>query len=176
MPGIRAPGTPCGKIAVDGMMAADKSYLLPWRTEMEYSVGQVGRLFEGEDLHACIDRIAREAQIRCATVLITGGFRSAAVVVGPEQEHPQIVPKFQAFTGPGEVLGVGTLYWDDADPKLHIHTAIGKDGESLVGCPRRDTRTFLILEITIIEITGIEATRQLAPASGMKLLRLAQGE
>jgi len=70
---------------------------------MEYAVGRVGRvvvarLFEGEDLHACIDKIAREAQIRCATVLITGGFRSAAVVVGPEQEKPQIVPKFQAFT------------------------------------------------------------------------------
>jgi predicted DNA-binding protein with PD1-like motif len=146
---------------------------------MEYSVGQVGRvvvarLFEGEDLHACIDRIAREAQIRCATVLITGGFRSAAVVVGPEREQPQIVPKFQSFTGPGEVLGVGTLYWDETSPKLHIHTAIGKDGQSLIGCPRRDTRTFLILEVTILEITGIEAARQFDPASGMKLLRLAE--
>ncbi len=146
---------------------------------MEYAVGQVGRvvvarLFEGEDLHACVDRIARETQIRCAAVLITGGFRTAAVVVGPEQEKPQIVPKFQAFAGPGEVLGVGTLYWDDAGPKLHIHTAIGKDGESLIGCPRRDTRTFLVLEVTIIEIAGIEGTRQLDPDSGMKLLRLKE--
>lgn len=146
---------------------------------MEYSVGRVGRvivarLFEGEDLHACIDKIAREAEIRCATVLITGGFRSAAVVVGPEQEHPQIVPRFRAFTGPGEVLGVGTLYWDDAGPRLHIHTAIGKDGENLVGCPRRDTRTFLILEVTILEIDGIEGERQFDPASGMKLLHLKE--
>ena len=146
---------------------------------MEYSVGRVGRvvvarLFEGEDLHACIDRIAREAEIRCATVLITGGLRTAAVVVGPEREQPQIVPRFQAFDGPGEVLGVGTLYWDEAGPKLHIHTAIGKDGESLIGCPRRDTRTFLILEVTIIEIDGIEARRALDPSSGMKLLRLKE--
>src|SRR4030042_1315278 len=112
---------------------------------MEYSVGRVGRvivarLFEGEDLHACIDQIAREAEVRCATVLIRGGFRSAAVVVGPEQEQPQIVPRFQAFAGPGEVLGVGTLYWDDAGPRRAIHTAIGKDGESLGGCPRRGKR------------------------------------
>ncbi|MBM4024083.1 MAG: DUF296 domain-containing protein [Planctomycetes bacterium] len=146
---------------------------------MEYSVGQVGRvvvarLFEGEDLHVCIDRIAREAQIRCATVLITGGFRTAAVVVGPQREQPQIVPRFQAFTGPGEVLGVGTLYWDEAGPRLHIHTAIGKDGENLVGCPRHDTRTFLILEVTILEIVGIEASRQLDPGSGMKLLRVKE--
>lgn len=146
---------------------------------MEYSVGRVGRvvvarLFEGEDLHACIDKIARAEEIRCATVLITGGFREAAVVVGPEQEKPQIVPRFQTFTGPGEVLGTGTLYWDDQGPRLHIHTAIGKHGESLIGCPRHDTRTFLILEVTIIEIAGIEGTRQLDPASGMKLLRLKE--
>lgn len=87
----------------------------------------------------------------------------------------QIVRRFTAFTGPGEVLGVGTLYWDDAGPRLHLHTAIGKDGENLVGCPRRDTKTFLILEITILEITGIEATRQFDPGSGMKLLRLGTG-
>ncbi len=146
---------------------------------MEYSIGRVGRvvvarLFEGEDLHACVDQIARAEQIRCATVLITGGFRTAAVVVGPEREKPQIVPKFQPFTGPGEVLGTGTLFWDDQGPRLHIHTAIGKHGESLIGCPRHDTKTFLILEVTIIEIEGIEGTRQFDPSSGMKLLRLKE--
>jgi len=144
---------------------------------MEYSVGGVGRvvvarLFEGEDLHECIDQIARKEEIRCAAVLITGGFRKANVVVGPRQEEPKIEPRFQVFAGPGEVLGVGTLYWNDAGPKLHIHTAIGKDGESLVGCPRHDTRTFLILEVTIIEIAGIHAARQFDPKSGMYLLRL----
>ncbi|HON90503.1 MAG TPA: DUF296 domain-containing protein [Sedimentisphaerales bacterium] len=144
---------------------------------MEYSVGQVGRvvvarLYEGEDLHASIDKIVRQANIRCASIFIVGGFRTAAVVVGPEREKPQIVPRFTTFTGPGEVLGVGSLYWDDTGPRLHIHTAIGKGGQSLIGCPRHDVRAFLILEITILEITGIEATRQLDPGSGMKLLRL----
>ena len=144
---------------------------------MEYTVGSVGRvvvarLFEGEDLHECIGLIARKEGIHCAAVLITGGFRSANVVVGPRQEEPKIEPRFQVFAGPGEVLGVGTLFWNDTEPKLHIHTAIGKDGESLVGCPRHDTRTFLILEVTIIEITGIDAVRQFDPKAGMNLLRL----
>jgi len=144
---------------------------------MEYSVGGVGRvvvarLFEGEDLHGCIELIARKEGIRCAAVLIVGGLRASNIVVGPRQEEPKIEPRFQVFSGPGEVLGVGTLYWKDNDPRLHIHTAIGKDGESLVGCPRHDTRTFLILEVTIIEITGIDATRQFDPKAGMNLLRL----
>ncbi len=144
---------------------------------MEYAVGRVGRvvvarLFEGEDLHECIEQIARKEGIPCATVLITGGFRESHIVVGPRQEEPKIEPRFQVFDGPGEALGVGTLYWNETDPKLHVHTAIGKDGESLVGCPRHDTRTFLILEVTIIEITGIDAVRQLDPKSDMYLLRL----
>lgn len=144
---------------------------------MEYSVGKTGRviaarLFEGEDVQASIEQIARREDVRCAAVLITGGFRRANVVVGPRREEPTIEPQFHAFAGPGEVLGVGTIYWSDAGPKLHIHTAIGKGGVNLVGCPRDGTKTFLILEVTIIEITGIEAERKLDPQTGLNLLRL----
>ena len=143
---------------------------------MEYSVGKVGRvvaarLFEGEDLHGSIEQIARRENIRCAAVLVTGGFRRANVVVGPKTEQPKIEPEFRDFAGPGEALGVGTLYWDDAGPKLHLHTAIGKGEESLVGCPRDPTRIFLILEVTIIELTGFEAKRKPDPQAGMSLLR-----
>lgn len=145
---------------------------------MEYSVGKAGRviaarLFEGEDVRALIEQIARDENVRCAAVLITGGFRRANVVVGPKCEQPTVKPEFRAFAGPGEVLGVGTIYWDQADPKLHLHTAIGKYGENLVGCPRDGTTTFLILEVTIIEITGIEAGRRPDAVSGLDLLRLA---
>lgn len=144
---------------------------------MEYSVGKTGRviaarLFEGEDVQASIEQIARREDIRAAAVLITGGFRRANVVVGPRREEPTIEPEFCAFDGPGEVLGVGTVYQDDAGPKLHIHTAIGKGGKNLVGCPRDGTETFLILEVTIIEIAGIDGKRAFDPRTGLNLLRL----
>lgn len=40
-------------------------YAVEWSTQMQYSVGNVGRvvvarLFEGEELHACVDQIARQ--------------------------------------------------------------------------------------------------------------------
>ena len=143
---------------------------------MEYAVGKTGRiiaarLFEGEDLYESIHEIANKENIKSAAVLITGGFRKADVVVGPKQETPKIVGNFKAFAGPGEVLGVGTIYCDDKGPKLHIHTAIGKGGEAIVGCPRGGAKTFLILEITIIEIDGIQARRKFDKDKDLNLLR-----
>lgn len=143
---------------------------------MEYKVGKAGRiivarLFEGEDIYASIESIARKENIKAAAVLITGGFRKADVVVGPKQEKPRIIGNFKPFVGPGEVLGVGTLYWDDEQPKLHIHTAIGKENQVMVGCPRGGASTFLILEVTIIEIDEVEARRKLDESTGLNLLK-----
>ena len=143
---------------------------------MEYAVGKTGRiiaarLFEGEDLYESIEQIAKKEKVKSAAVLITGGFRKANVVVGPKQEEPKIIGNFKDFAGPGEVLGVGTIYCDDEGPKLHIHTAIGKNDETIVGCPRGGAKTFLILEVTIIEIQGVEAGRKPDENTGLKLLR-----
>lgn len=143
---------------------------------MEYAVGRTGRviaarLFEGEDLYECIEGLAQKENIKSAAVLITGGFRKASVVVGPKQEKPKIIGNFKEFAGPGEVLGVGTIYCDDEGPKMHLHSAIGKEGQVMVGCPRGGAKTFLILEVTIIEIEGIEASRKHDEHTGFNLLR-----
>ncbi|UCG49463.1 MAG: DUF296 domain-containing protein [Phycisphaerales bacterium] len=143
---------------------------------MEYAVGRAGRiiaarLFEGEDLYESIESIARREAVKSAAVLITGGFRKARVVVGPKQETPKIVGDFRDFSGPGEVLGVGTIYCDKEGPKLHIHTAIGKGEQAVVGCPRGGAGTFLVMEVTIIEIEGVEAGRRSDENVGLNLLR-----
>jgi predicted DNA-binding protein with PD1-like motif len=144
---------------------------------MEYAVGKVGRvvaarLFEGENLYECIESIASKEQIKCAAVLITGGIRKADVVVGPKTEQPKIEPDFFNFAGPGETLGVGTIYCDGNNPKLHLHAGIGRGNTHIVGCPRGGASIFLILEVTIIEITGINASREADPETGLKLLRV----
>lgn len=143
---------------------------------MEYAVGKTGRiiaarLFEGEDLYESIESIARKENVKSAAVLITGGFREASVVVGPKTETPKIVGDFREFAGPGEVLGVGTVYCDDKGPKLHMHTAIGKGDQTMVGCPRGGAKTFLVLEVTIIEIVGLKASRKFDETKGLNLLR-----
>ena len=143
---------------------------------MEYAVGKTGRvvaarLFEGENLYESIEGLAAKEGINSAAVLITGGFRKGKIVVGPKTETPKIEPDMREFTGPAEMLGVGTIYRDDDGPKLHIHTAMGKGSEVVVGCPRGGASIFLILEVTIIEIAGIEAERRLDGKTGFNLLR-----
>jgi predicted DNA-binding protein with PD1-like motif len=145
---------------------------------MEYTVGTAGRviaarLFEGEELYESIESIAEKEKIKSAAVLITGGIRKADVVVGPKTETPKIEPNFKKFQGPGEVLGVGTIYCDDTGkPKLHLHAGMGRGDKYIVGCPRGGASIFLILEVTIIEITGIDAKRETDPLTGFKLLRI----
>ena len=144
---------------------------------MEYQSGRAGRiiaarLFEGEDLYESVEELAKKEKIKAAVVFITGGFRAANVVVGPKQEKPKIVGNFKEFSGPGEVLGTGTIYCDDEGPKMHLHAAIGKGDQVIVGCPRGGAKTFLILEVTIIEIEGIQAGRKFDESTGLNLLRL----
>jgi len=69
------------------------------------------------------------------------------------------------------VLGVGTIFSDEDGPKMHIHAAMGKGKDVLVGCPRCGAKVFLVLEVIIVEITGTTAMRKLNE-KGVKLLEI----
>jgi len=68
---------------------------------------------------------------------------------------------------------VGTIFWDDDKPILHLHAAIGRGDENIIGCPRGGATVFCVLEVVIIEIEGINATREIDPDLALKLLTLA---
>ncbi len=147
---------------------------------MEYTVGQAGRVIamklgEGEDLYESIESAAKAENIKAGAVFVTGGIREANVVVGPKAEEPKLEPDFTRFIGPGEMLGVGTIYCDDEGPKLHIHTSMGRGERVVTGCPRGGASVFLVLEVTIIEIRGINAARKTDEQSGLKLLKIEKG-
>ena len=55
---------------------------------------------------------------------------------------------------------------------MHLHASMGRGDNHIVGCPRGGASIFLILEVTIIEIEGIDAERKTDPASGFELLRI----
>lgn len=145
---------------------------------MDYDIGKIGRVvvargFEGEDIYAEIERIAAREDIRAATVLLVGGVRAAKVVVGPKSPTGPIEPRYTEFDDAREIAGVGTIFWDDDKPVLHLHAAIGRGDETIIGCPRGGASVFCVLEVVIIEIEGVDATRAMGPGLALKLLTIA---
>ena len=145
---------------------------------MEYGIGRTARVivargFEGEDVYAEIEAIAARENIRAGTVVLVGGLRRAKVVVGPKSPTGPIEPQYTEFDDAREIAGVGTIFWDEERPILHLHAAIGRGAEALVGCPRGGATVFCVLEAVITEIENINATRVLDDETGFKLLQIA---
>jgi predicted DNA-binding protein with PD1-like motif len=144
---------------------------------MNYTQGGLGRLFvarleEGDSIYSAVEDIARKESVASALVLAIGGMRRGKVVTGPQQPTGKIVPHYEEFDDARELVGVGTLFPQDGSPSLHFHAAIGRGDSALVGCPRAGMSVFLVLEVIIIELLGVNAQRALDHASGLHLLEL----
>ena len=145
---------------------------------MEYTSGRIGRVFaarfvDGESVYAGLEEIARREKVDSAIALVIGGARRGRVVVGPRRTDGPIEPMIAAFDDAREIVAVGTIHPADGGPSLHLHGAIGRGGETMVGCPREGLDVFLVLEAFLIEVTGVGGSRRLDPASGLRLLSLA---
>jgi predicted DNA-binding protein with PD1-like motif len=144
---------------------------------MKYQVGRSGRVIlskfeDGEDALKNIIDIVKKENIRSAVFYLIGGIRQGRVVVGPEKEELPPKPVWREIKESHEVLGIGTIFWQEHEPKIHFHGAFGKKDMVKVGCLRETSETFLIIEAVIIEIDGIDVRREFDQASGLTLLEL----
>lgn len=144
---------------------------------MHYTRGTLGRVFvarldDGESIYQAVDEIARSEDIRAAAVFAVGGMRAGKVVTGPEDPHGPVVPHYEEFDDAREMVGFGTLFQKDGEPALHFHAGIGREKTALVGCARGGMSVFLVLEVVIIELLGIDAGREFDPASALHLLSI----
>lgn len=144
---------------------------------MKYRVGHIGRvvvarLEDREDILENIAAIARAEDIRSGVFNLIGGIKAGSVVVGPEEESLPPKPVWRDIQGSTEVIGVGTIFWHDNEPRIHFHGSFGKKDTVKVGCLRGTSETFLVLEVIIFEIEGIDARRERDPETGMVLLKL----
>jgi len=145
---------------------------------MRYTQGQVGRVFvarleEGESIYDVVEEIAEREGIQAASVLAIGGIRSGKVVTGPVNPTGKIVPHFEEFDDARELVGVGTVFLNEGKPSLHLHAGIGSGDSALVGCPREGMSVFLVLEVIITELLGVQAERAHDDSSGLALLRVS---
>jgi predicted DNA-binding protein with PD1-like motif len=144
---------------------------------MKYQAGKTGRVIvarfeDKEDILENIVQIARKEDIKSAVLYLVGGIKQGRMVVGPEKEEMPPVPVWKDINESHEVVGIGTIFWQENEPKIHFHGAFGKKDMVRVGCLRGTSETFLVLEAVILEIEGIDAKRELDPKSGLVLLKL----
>jgi predicted DNA-binding protein with PD1-like motif len=144
---------------------------------MKYQTGRPGRIIvakfdDHDDVLENLITIAKKENIRAGIIYLVGGMREGKIVVGPETDELPPKPVWKELGESHEVLGIGTIFWHNDEPKIHFHGAFGKKEMVKVGCLRENTETFLVLEAVIIEMEGINATREIDPAIGMALLKL----
>ncbi len=144
---------------------------------MKYQVGETGRVVvarfeDGDKIIEGITKLAKDEKIRAGIFHLIGGMKKGKFVVGPKTEELPPVPVWSELNESHEVVGSGTIFWQGEEPKLHFHGAYAKFDTVRAGCMRQDAETFLVLEAVLIEIKGVNATRELDQASGMVLLKL----
>jgi predicted DNA-binding protein with PD1-like motif len=146
---------------------------------MKACEGKIGRVFvirleEGDIIPDCIEEFALERGIGTGHLVIVGGVGSGQVVAGPRDSDemppdPMLVP----VDGAHEILASGIIAPDEnGKPVLHIHGALGRSGSTLTGCLRPGVKTWLVGEVILYEITGVEAKRVKDPRSGFALLEV----
>jgi uncharacterized protein len=144
---------------------------------MKYQAGEIGRVFVArfDDGDAVLDNIlamAKKEDIRAGVFYLVGGMKSGTIVVGPEKEELPPVPVWREIKESHETMGIGTIFWQEDEPRIHFHGAFGKKDMVKVGCLREFAETFIILEGIVIEIKGVNAVRSLDPKSNMVLLNI----
>ncbi len=132
---------------------------------MDYRSGSTGRTLvirfdHGDDFLNGLKEVIIKEKIRNGWFHVIGGMGEADVVIGPKKPVMPPEPIWQEVRSPREMLGTGSIYWDEnEEPKIHLHTALGDHGESMTVCMRAQTKTYLILEVYLIEIIGFTASR-----------------
>lgn len=131
---------------------------------MDYRSGKINRVFtirfdEGDDFLGELTNLIVKENIKNGWFHVIGGLREAGVVTGPKEPVVPPEPVWEEVQGARETLGTGSIFWDDDEPKIHLHAAMGHHGDTLTACVRKGTKVYLVLEVYLIEITGIDASR-----------------
>ena len=146
---------------------------------MKYQVGRPGKVVvarfeDGDEILAGLVDIVRREDIRAGVLYLVGGIREGKIVVGPEKDELPPTPVWRDFGESHESVGIGTVFWYGDEPRIHFHGAYGKHDMVKTGCLREFAETFIVMEAVILEITGVNAARDLDPLSGMVLLKLEE--
>ncbi|MDA8333466.1 MAG: DUF296 domain-containing protein [Peptococcaceae bacterium] len=147
---------------------------------MQYREGRTGRVFvlkigHGEDLLECVKEVVVVEKVEGGVLFLLGGLDSASVVVGPKRKEIPPEPEWRSVQDGRELLGTGTVFWEDREPSIHLHASAGRGDTVLTGCVREKAAVYLVGEVILLEILGTGARRQLDADLGLHVLGFGPG-
>lgn len=133
------------------------------------------RLEHDDSLPKCIEDFAAEQQIRLAQVVFIGGIYRGNMVVGPRKTgeprpDPMVLPIDEAH----EAVATGIIApAENGRPVLHMHSALGRAGQTMAGCFQKGVSVWLVGEAVIYEIlSGTNARRMLNKTANLNLFEI----
>jgi len=148
---------------------------------MEYRSGSLGRVFlarfdQDDDLLQGLTELVAKETVHCGWFFILGGLKHARVVTGPREPTMPPEPIWQEVFTTRETLGVGSVFFDGENPRFHLHGAMGHHGETLTACIREKTKVYLVMEVLLLEVSGIPAGRPWYEEGGFHRLSFGGGD
>ena len=147
---------------------------------MQFTQANLGRIFilrlhDGDRLPEVIESFAAEQNVQNALCFLIGGVKdNSRVVVGPRNgsvSPPE--PMVALLKGVHEACGVGTIFSDESGkPKLHMHSAFGRNEKTVTGCVRLGVDVWRIGEVILLEMTGTGAHRAVDLETGFEFLEV----
>ncbi len=141
---------------------------------MQYSEGRIGRIFyvridDGEDILSTIRDFVQEKNIGSGVIHLLGALSGGMMVTGPEKEVLPPEPHFERFSGGWELFGYATITPGTHSSHIHLHGSAGRGKQAMTGCIRENAKVYIIVEAVIMEITGLDMTRQFDQHTGLTL-------
>jgi len=147
---------------------------------MQYTKGKINRIFllkfdNNDILLKELDKFVRKERLKAGAIVFLGALRQGDIVAGPKKPVIPPMPNWVAFKDGWEVMGIGTIFTNKLGPQIHIHCSMGKNDKTLVGCVRKDSKVFLVVEAIVFELKGVKAAKNIDPKTGLNLLRVLSG-
>ncbi len=124
---------------------------------MDYRKGSIGRVFaaridHGEDVIAELSALALKEDISSAFFIMLGAMGEAELVTGPKEKVVPPTTVWSSFADAREIMGAGNIFWENGEPKIHLHGAAGGSRGMTMGCFRKKAQAFMVVEIFIVEM------------------------
>lgn len=148
---------------------------------MPHGVGRVGRMLvarldPGQDVLPTLRRYLAQHDLRSGTIVsMIGSLRECSVVnISPKAFQGEVYCPPVVLAEPLEFLngsGIVSLF-DDSPLPVHVHVVMSRANHQIVSGHMTDEGNIVAftVEVTVLEVTGIEIRRRIDPESGHKLL------